>query len=408
MRVWATTFCVFLVGCSAVSQRTAPEFRDPRLKAAAPLSHTGVATADVGQLVSRPWPDFDPPMLAAGWMAVHNIDVGQGDALLLEFRCGAILVDAGGERRWSAYLPQLAAYLNWFFEDRRPDLGRRLDAVVVSHSHDDHAYGLKLLLQDSDALNAVGGFEPVGIGYFVNSGYDRGAGAGDQAALRKKMKSRALSVGIPDPTLAQWGETAMAIDPIGACARDTIDPDIRTLWGGWNRRKGAPDNPNHHSVVMRVDYGESSLLLTGDLQTGGGMEKFLARYVGIPVLEVDVLKVSHHGAANGTTDALMSATQPCAAMIGVGKPVHTGGGSAKMHGHPRSVTMKRLQVNVRGNRQPVQVQEFESNNGNPLIGTTTKAIFATAWDGHHILYLSDAGDLHAVTQKGADEAIACP
>jgi beta-lactamase superfamily II metal-dependent hydrolase len=83
---------------------------------------------------------------------VHLIDVGQGAATLLEFPCGAALIDTGGEnvgdfKTNEHFLP----YLNDFFA-RRTDLGRTLALVVLSHPHPDHYAGVSVLLDSAKRL----------------------------------------------------------------------------------------------------------------------------------------------------------------------------------------------------------------------------------------------------------------
>ena len=81
--------------------------------------------------------------LAAGpTMSVHFIDVGQGDATLLEFPCGAVLVDTGGEDSWGFDGGHaVTTYLSAFFQ-RRKDLARTLKSVILTHPHPDHTRGL--------------------------------------------------------------------------------------------------------------------------------------------------------------------------------------------------------------------------------------------------------------------------
>ena len=74
-------------------------------------------------------------------MAAHYIDVGQGAAVLLEFSCGAVLVDTGGQGdKYVDGNAKLMAYLNAFFA-RRTDLDRTFDAVFLTHAHADHTNG---------------------------------------------------------------------------------------------------------------------------------------------------------------------------------------------------------------------------------------------------------------------------
>ena len=92
-----------------------------------------------------------PPPL----MRMHFIDVGQGSATLLEFPCGAVLVDAGGEDHSEFHSTErLIAYLDAFFA-RRTDLDHRLDALVLTHPHIDHVRGVPAVLNRYTVRNIV-------------------------------------------------------------------------------------------------------------------------------------------------------------------------------------------------------------------------------------------------------------
>jgi competence protein ComEC len=68
-------------------------------------------------------------------MYAHYINVGQGAAVLLEFPCGAMLIDAGASD--DSYQRKLIAYLHDFFK-RRKDLNNTISLVMVTHPHIDH------------------------------------------------------------------------------------------------------------------------------------------------------------------------------------------------------------------------------------------------------------------------------
>lgn len=357
---------------------------------------------------------FSPRKLMPGEMAAHMIDVGQGDAVLLEFNCGAALIDTGVEWAGGSNSKQrLTDYLDMFFNRRRQDLNHAFDLVVISHGHADHANGIPLLL-DPLAL-----FGQVTIRNLVDSGYDTdGANftAKHQIALRAAVLAaggRAKSILVDD---IDWysGATSSVIDPFTGCP-DEVDPEIAVLWGDWSNYASAPKNPNHHSVVTRLDFGESSFLFTGDIQTDkgddGGLDVILKDYAAdLSAFDVDVLKVAHHGAENGTTKALVEATTPCLAMMGVGDPTRFQPGTAGDHGHPRRSTLKLLQATsggVTGTRPTRRIQAFESEHP-PTVRTDIKrAIFGTAWDGHHVVYASADGVFEVVTEKGEQLAVAC-
>ena len=88
-------------------------------------------------------------------MRAHLIDVGQGAATLFEFSCGAVLVDTGGEA--NGYFDSsnaLVAYLADFF-DRRRDLNRTIDLLVITHPHRDHALNARLVAESFTVRNVV-------------------------------------------------------------------------------------------------------------------------------------------------------------------------------------------------------------------------------------------------------------
>src|SRR5262252_5766731 len=83
----------------------------------------------------------------AGNMNAHFINVGQGASVLLEFSCGAALIDTGGEANGDFNsTTALTDYLDAFFA-RRTDLHKTFGLVVISHPHIDHTRGLPAVFQ---------------------------------------------------------------------------------------------------------------------------------------------------------------------------------------------------------------------------------------------------------------------
>src|SRR5579864_3253147 len=79
-------------------------------------------------------------------MRAHFIDVGQGSSVLLEFSCGAVLIDAGGEKNADFDgVGALRKYLEAFFS-RRPDLDRTFALLLITHAHIDHTRGMAMVL----------------------------------------------------------------------------------------------------------------------------------------------------------------------------------------------------------------------------------------------------------------------
>jgi competence protein ComEC len=155
------------------------------------------------------------------------------------------------------------------------------------------------------------------------------------------------------------------------------------LWGtvaqrpsGWNA--DAFRDENNHSLVLRVDFGEASFLIPGDIEHEA-IEHLLEKH-GSSVLDVDVLQVSHHGSSNGTTDELLTRVSPEIALLGTGDPSRREDWSAWQHGHPRQDVVDLLRAHVERERAPV--------DGKVAVGqfrfkkvALDKAVYATGWDG---------------------------
>jgi competence protein ComEC len=197
-------------------------------------------------------------------------DVGQGDAALLRLPNGRhVLVDAGPRDPFSdagvrTLLPHLARYGI-----------RRLDAIVVSHPHADHMGGAPALLRE------------VEVGRLLHSG------EAYPSLLYAETKAWAQVRGVPTQAL-QAGDTL------------ALDPNVRlhVLHPG-----PEPDaHTNDGSVVLLVQYGQTSFLLTGDVEAEA--ETTLAGRYG-HLLCADVVKVPHHGSRTSSTPDFVAAATSC-------------------------------------------------------------------------------------------------
>ncbi len=195
-------------------------------------------------------------------LEVLFFDVGQGDAALLTLPGGRhVLVDAGVRSEYAdagtrTILPHL----------RRAGIDR-LDAVVVTHPHADHLGGLPALLR------------AVEVGQVVHNGQ---AYASDLYAETLALMD---STGTRDRAVTA-GDT-LALDP--AVHLQVLAPSAAPRPG---------DEANDGSVVLRVSYGETSFLLTGDAERAA--EASLVAHYG-DLLRSDVVKVGHHGSRTSST-----------------------------------------------------------------------------------------------------------
>ena len=272
---------------------------------------------------------------------ISILDVGQGDAILVEgSRGGRLLVDGGPDP------DRLLVAL-----DRRiPPWDRRIDAVILSHPHEDHVAGLALLL------------ERYHVGRVFEPGM-RGPGPGYAAWLRRLAEPSA-------PTrLAIAAGDRLAVDEIG----------LDVLWPIRGRVPIEPPDGgtgiNNVSVVLLGDVGGRRFLLMGDVEEGID-PSLLAD--GLP--HVELLKVAHHGSRTATTQAFVDAVHPrvAVASAGAGNP----------YGHPAASTMERLAASgarvLRTDRDGTVVVAFETDGmtvrteGGRATARTSAALAVTA------------------------------
>lgn len=223
-----------------------------------------------------------------GRLHVWFLDVGQGDAILIQTPDGQqILVDGGPSP--GALLDELGEVL--------PFWDRSLDLVVLTHADADHVSGLLPLLERFEVATAV---DSIGPG-------EEGA----EAWLAATSAARVTRQPVASGTRIEAGSVALTV-------LNTRDP-LADLEAG-----------NNGSVVLRLDYGANSVLLTGDAEAEAE-EMMLA---GSWLLRADVLKVGHHGSAASTSAEFLDAVDPGLAVISVGAENH--------FGHPAPELLQRL------------------------------------------------------------------
>jgi beta-lactamase superfamily II metal-dependent hydrolase len=306
-------------------------------------------------------------------MIAHFIDVGQGDATLLEFPCGAILIDAGGQNEASE--KKLINYLHAFF-NRRTDLNNTLDLVIITHAHLDHNLALDNVAKEFT------------IKRYIDNGLKVGSGRKNQNWLRKNSEERGIiysTYSYEQITVDsnRNGITDTIIDPL-ACSE--VDPKLTILSGRFTIKpttwsKTDYNNGNNHSIVLKVTFDSASFLFTGDLEEAG-IDQILHTYAA-GMFDVDVLRVGHHGADNAISFQFLEAVTPVNAVISCGKWNYgtTGGKfNTYSYGHPRIVVLDLLKNFITGSRNaPITVlaaiksKQFQNY-------TVTKRIYATPWD----------------------------
>ncbi len=319
-------------------------------------------------------------------MAAHFIKVGQADATLLEFPCGALLIDAGAQD--DTFANHLVQYLKGFFQ-AHPDLHNTLEAVYVTHPHIDHTYALKLVAQNFT------------IKRYIDNGQTAGSGIANVKWLRAFAQTNNIitrQIVNSDIEIAgqHKGITDDVIDPLKC---PTCDPVITIFSGQWDTD---PDwtatelnDKNNHSLVIRVDFGQSSFFFTGDMEVPAitsllGLYGPQANYDKL--FGADVWHVGHHGSDNGITEDLITAIHPAMAVISVGHWDFgkTGGGNftTYYYGHPRKSTIDMLSAHISGTRSDAPREKVATASKKFSSYQIKKKIYATDWDGDVVIHAS--------------------
>ena len=224
------------------------------------------------------------PAPLSGELEVHYLDVGQADCILL--RCGgaSMLIDGGNvedsDLVVSYLLDQGISYL---------------DYVVNTHAHEDHVGGLPGVLAVFETGNVWCPVQEYSSKCFRDFLY-----YADQQDLE-------LVCPAPGSTYDLGGAEVTVLGPV----RDDYDT-------------------NNSSIVLRVEYGQTSFLFTGDAETQAENDILDVGYD----VSATVLKVGHHGSETSTGYRWLRTVDPAYAVIQVG--------TGNSYGHPHEAAMSRL------------------------------------------------------------------
>ncbi len=304
-------------------------------------------------------------------LEVYIIDVGQGDGVLIRTPDDRhILIDGGYKRASQPTGKNGADFVDWKFAKDYGLQQIRIDAMLASHNDADHYGGLWDLLNVSqnfelDAQDVrVEAFYHAGVSWWVNPADNKrwlGTKTADKEFLTQLLGDRAHVVTAVAPgavpklqgewahflsTVVQARTRAGTPTPIqrlshldgflpgfdgtvGGVAIRVLAPFEQAVGGAPALRSyaAAPDkNTNGNSILLRLDYGRSRILMTGDLNLPS-QRALLDDYAGQRIeFQCDVAKACHHGSEDVSYEFL-SAMRPGVTVIS--------SGDNEGHDHPR-------------------------------------------------------------------------
>jgi competence protein ComEC len=220
-------------------------------------------------------------------MNVHFIDVGQGDSILIQVNSKNLLIDSGP----SASKDKLVKYLNSLKISK-------LDYIIATHPHEDHIGNMSYIIDNFEVLNF---YAPK-----VNSN-TKAFETMVESLVIKNLKIKVLKPNIKSIDL---GENTKV---------DVFSPISNEY-----------ENLNNFSSIIKISYGTTSFLFTGDSEELSEKEVLTQGYD----LKSDVLKVGHHGSSSSTSKRFLDAVDPYIAVISVGKD--------NSYGHPSQEVLSRL------------------------------------------------------------------
>ena len=294
------------------------------------------AAGYVGWKYVYPWWKTKPPAASGGELRVHVLDVGpvNGDSILIISPEGrTVLIDAGDTGKGKVVLEALKRYNI-----------QQLDYLVATHPHPDHIGGADEVIKAIKVLTVIDNGQGPDVPESLAAPTKPAAGAasGKKAAAKTAAKKPDRSSAITKfydeykEAVAQSGahyekaEAGKKYD-LGGGARLTILAPIEPLFTRDQIKTGG-NLPNANSIVMRLDYGDFSMLLPGDAEEQTE-HRMLTKDLN---LKVKILKVAHHGSKYATSQDFLARVKPEVAIISCGE--------WNRYGHPSQVVLDRLRA----------------------------------------------------------------
>lgn len=246
---------------------------------------------------------------AKGQLTISMLDIGQGDAVLIQTGAKNILIDTGDDKYYEdgkkgKENTQLLTELQKLKIDH-------IDTLVMTHAHADHIGKADKVIAQYGVKELVYNGIPSTSKYFIN-------------ALKAAKANGTQQVKVKAGDVLDFGNGVSF--EIVSPSQSLIDEDTAAI-----KAKKKVD-VNNESVVGRLTFGNFAMLFTGDAE--GPVEKDMAASYG-KKLKCQVLKAGHHGSKTSSTAEFLKLVQPESVVMSLGVN--------NQYGHPHEALLKRLQ-----------------------------------------------------------------
>jgi competence protein ComEC len=228
------------------------------------------------------------PIYSEKDLLIHYIDVGQGDAILLQINNKNLLIDSGPE----SSSEKVTRYL----KEQRV---KQLDVVLATHPHEDH----------------IGSMDSIINSYKILEFYAPKKTASSKCfeSMIKALKNKGLKINI--------AKAGIALNLGNNISADILSP-ITTNY----------DETNNYSAVLKVTYGSTKFLFMGDGETLVENELIASKQD----LSANIIKLGHHGSKSSSSLTFLNKVSPSYAIISCGK--------GNDYGHPHKETLSNLKL----------------------------------------------------------------
>ena len=312
------------------------------------------AASYLGYKYVYPWWKTKPPPASGRELQVHVLDVGpiDGDAILIISPNGkTVLIDAGNTGKGKVVVDALKRYNV-----------QQIDYFIATHPHPDHIGAADEVLKVSHVLSVIdNGLRPaVPAPLPAQKKSAEATPARERAVVGKPDKSGSITKFYDEYKAAveQSGAHYEKAEPgkkydLGGGARLTILGPTEPLFTKEQMKTGG-NEPNANSVVVRLDYGDFSMLLPGDAEEQTE-HRMLTKDLN---LAARILKVAHHGSKYATSEDFIKRVKPEVAIISCG--------DWNQYGHPSQIVLDRLRaISAKVYRTDLQGEITITTNGKP-------------------------------------------